>query len=94
MPRGRPQASRLRQVETYFRNKGMAGLATAWAMARRMPKNCRKVDASMVWGIRCCSGVCPIPDLIQVWGIQVFRYSSAFTTRNITFDYCSSLKIQ
>ena len=33
MPRGRPKASWLRQVESYLRDTGMAGLATAWAMA-------------------------------------------------------------
>ena len=35
MPRGRPHASRLRQVEAYVKYMGMAGLASAWAMAKR-----------------------------------------------------------
>ena len=35
MPRGRPHASRLRQVEAYLKDMGMTGLAFAWAMARR-----------------------------------------------------------
>ena len=35
---GRPHASWLRQVETYLKDAGMAGLASAWAMARRRPK--------------------------------------------------------
>ena len=55
MPRGRPQASWLRQAESYLRDTGMAGLASAWAMARRRPKEYRrKVDAATR-----CSGVCP-----------------------------------
>ena len=52
---GRPQASYLRQVESYLKDMGMAGLASAWAMARRRPKEYRrKVD-----GATRCSGVCP-----------------------------------
>ena len=35
MPSGRPQTSWLRQVESYLKDTGMAGLASAWAMARR-----------------------------------------------------------
>ena len=35
MPRGRPHALWLRQVESYLKDTGMAGLASAWAMARR-----------------------------------------------------------
>ena len=55
MPRGRPQASRLRQVEFYLKDVDMAGLASGWAMARRKPKEYRRmVDAGT-----CCSGVCP-----------------------------------
>ena len=54
MPRGRPQASWLRQVESYLKDAGMAGLASAWAMARRRPKYRRKVDAATR-----CFGVCP-----------------------------------
>ena len=51
---GRPQASWLRQVESYLKNTGLAGLAPAWAMARRRPKGYRrKVDAAMH-----CSDVC------------------------------------
>ena len=38
MPRGRPHASWMRQVESYLRDTGMAGLASAWAMVRRRPK--------------------------------------------------------
>ena len=37
MPRWRPQASCLRQVEAYLKDMGMTGLASAWAMARRRP---------------------------------------------------------
>ena len=37
MPRGRPQALWLRQVESYLKDTGMAGLASAWAMVRRRP---------------------------------------------------------
>ena len=37
MPRWRSHASSLRQVETYPKNTGMAGLASVWAMARRRP---------------------------------------------------------
>ena len=45
----------LHQVESYLRDTGMAGLASAWAMARRRPKeHRRKVDAATR-----CSGVCP-----------------------------------
>ena len=47
MPRGRPHASWLRQVASYLKDTGMAGLASAWAMARRRPKEYRrKVDAA------------------------------------------------
>ena len=43
------------QTEAYLRDTGMAGLAPAWAMARRRPKEYRrKVDAATR-----CSGVCP-----------------------------------
>ena len=51
---GRPHASCLRQVESYLKDAGMAGLASAWAMARRRPREYRrKVDAATR-----CSGVC------------------------------------
>ena len=54
MPRGRPHASWLRKVESYLKDVGMAGLASAWAMARWRPKEYRrKVDAATP-----CSGVC------------------------------------
>ena len=52
MPRGRPQASWLRQVEAYLKDTGMAGLTTAWAMARRPGEYSRKV-------LPRSSGVCP-----------------------------------
>ena len=43
------------QTEAYLKNAGMAGLASAWAMARRRPREYRrKVDAATR-----CSGVCP-----------------------------------
>ena len=43
------------QVESYLKDTGMAGLASAWAMARRRPKEYRrKVDAATR-----CSGVFP-----------------------------------
>ena len=58
MPRRRTQASWLRQVEYYLKDMGMAGLASAWAMAKRRTKEYRrKVDAAT----RCFSA--PIPDL-------------------------------
>ena len=39
-------ASWLRRVESYLKDAGMAGLASAWAMARRRPREYRrKVDA-------------------------------------------------
>ena len=41
MPRVRPHASWLRQVESYLKDTGMTGLAPAWAMARRRPKEYR-----------------------------------------------------
>ena len=37
MPRGRPHASWLRQVEAYLKDKGMTDVASTWAMARRRP---------------------------------------------------------
>ena len=41
--------------EVFSERYGMAGLASAWAMARRRPKEYRrKVDAATR-----CSGVCP-----------------------------------
>ena len=44
----------LRQVESYLKDTGMAGLASVWAMARRRPREYRrKVDAATR-----CSGVC------------------------------------
>ena len=50
------------QTEAYLKDTGMAGLASAWAMARRRPKVYhRKFDAATR-----CSGVRPppsIPDL-------------------------------
>ena len=55
MPRARPHALWLRQVESYLKDTGMAGLASVWAMDRRRPKEYRhKVDAATR-----CSGVCP-----------------------------------
>ena len=43
------------QTEAYLKNMGKAGLASAWAMARRRPKEYRrKVEAATR-----CSGVCP-----------------------------------
>ena len=55
MPRGCPHASWLRQLEFYLEDTGMAGLASAWAMARRRPMEYRrKVDVATR-----CSVVCP-----------------------------------
>ena len=55
MPRVRPHASWLRQVQSYLKDTGMTSLVSAWAMARWRPKEYRrKVDE----GTR-CSSVCP-----------------------------------
>ena len=59
MTRGRlscdPYTAWLRQVDSYLKDTGMAGLASARAMARRRPKEYRrKVDAATR-----CSDVCP-----------------------------------
>ena len=43
---GRSQASWLRQVGPYLNDTGMADLASVWAMARRRPKEGRKMDAT------------------------------------------------
>ena len=37
VPKERSQASCLRQLESYLRDMGIAGLASAWAIARRRP---------------------------------------------------------
>ena len=59
MPSGRPHASWLRQVESYIKDTGMTGLASARAMARRRPKEYRhKVDAATH-----CPASAPIPHL-------------------------------
>ena len=43
------------QTEAYLKDMDMTGLVSAWAMARRRPKEyCPKVDAATR-----CSGVCP-----------------------------------
>ena len=52
MPRGRPYASWLRQLESCLRDTGMAGLASAYEGA---PSQGARGDAA---------GVCPIPDLM------------------------------
>ena len=53
MSRRRPHASWLCQAEAYLKDMGMAGLASAWAMAgRRLKEYRREVDAAMR-----CSGV-------------------------------------
>ena len=55
MPMGRPQAPWLRQMESHLKDTGMAGLASAWAMARRRLKEYRrKVHAATR-----CFGVSP-----------------------------------
>ena len=55
MPRGRPQASWLRQVESYLKNMCMICPASAWAKAWQRPKEYRrKVDAATRF-----SGECP-----------------------------------
>ena len=55
MPRGRPQASYLCQVESYLKYSGLAGLASAWRITRQRPREyCREVDAATR-----CFGVCP-----------------------------------
>ena len=42
MLRGRPHASGMRQVECYLKDTGMAGMASAWAMARGRQKEYRR----------------------------------------------------
>ena len=72
---GHPHASWLRQVESYLKDTGMA---SAWAMARRRPKEYRrKVDAATR-----CSGVCP-----HTWPgtPQVGRYFSHYDSRFFHF---------
>ena len=75
MPKGRPQASWLRQVEAYLKDAGMAGLASAWAMTRRRPmKETGMTGLASVWAMARrrpkeyrrkvdaatpCSGECP-----------------------------------
>ena len=50
----RPQALRLRQVESYLKDVDMTGLASAWAMDRRRPKEYRrKVDAATRCFVAC-----------------------------------------
>ena len=80
---GRPHVSWLRQVESYLKDTGMAGLASVWVMVRRRPKEYRrKVDAATR-----CSGVCPHtwpvrPDKLM-WTtstVEVFSYSRIFET--------------
>ena len=59
MARGRPHASWLRQVESRLKDTGMAGLASAWAIARRRPQEYRrKLDAG-----RAAPAYVPTPDL-------------------------------
>ena len=59
MPRWRPHASWLRKVESYLTDAGMAGLASAWAMARRRPKS----TVARWTGRRAAPAYAPIPDL-------------------------------
>ena len=75
------QALWLRQVESYLKDTGMAGLASAWAMARRRPKEYRrKVDAATR-----CSGVCP-----HTWPDLVVKQCSLVTQCQVrTFTNCS-----
>ena len=54
MPRGRPQASWLRQVESYLKDTGMADLAWLGDGQTEPNEYRRKVDAATH-----CSGVCP-----------------------------------
>ena len=53
MPRVRPHASWLRQVESYLEDAGMTDLASAWAITRRRPREYRRNATTR------CSGVCP-----------------------------------
>ena len=72
----------LRQVQSYLKDAGMAGLAFAWAMARRRPNEYRhKADATT----RCC-GVCTHtwPDLYE---------DSVFNVYNSYRDKCQSLEL-
>ena len=89
-----PQASRLHQVESYFRNMGMDGLVSAWAMARwRRKKYYLKVDAATL-----CSCVCPHTRLdLTVTFVKVtillailFYWVSVF---NLTLCYTRKLNL-
>ena len=78
MPRGRPHASWLRQLESYLKDAGMVGLGSSWAMARRRPKEYRrKVDAATP-----ALAYAPIPDLRMLrWkceASEVYRASCVF----------------
>ena len=84
IPSGRPHSSCLRQVESYLKDTGMAGLVSALPMARRRPRDYRrKVDAATS-----CSGVWPhtCPNLIVRWN------DIASNTQK-TFSTCSSDKV-
>ena len=61
MPKGRLQASSLRQLKSYLGDMGMAVPASDWAMAWRMPKAYRrKVDPG-----HAVPTYAPVPDLTE-----------------------------
>ena len=71
IPRGPPEASWLRQVESYLRDTDMAGLVSAWVMARRRPKDHRRnVDAR-------------IPDRTSVHGTPCYVHQHYHSPRSV-----------
>ena len=71
MLKDRPRASWLREVKSFLKDMGMAGLMSAWAMARQRTKEYRrKVDAAPR-----CFGVCPHtrPDLTDLMVIVTLK---------------------
>ena len=78
---GRAMARRIRQVESYMRDKGMAGLASAWAMVKRRPNEYRlRMDAATR-----CYGVCPhtLPSAPQVRRLKTLHSERSLETGEI-----------
>ena len=66
------------RLESYLKNMGMAGLASALAMVRRRPKEYRrKVDA-----VTRCYGVCPhILSGVRLVEVLLYQAGSPFSCR-------------